>query len=55
MQKYRIVPVEVTNAFSKNTTSSCLNLRLHLTDKTTSKDTVVDAVGEERARGIRGT
>ena len=55
MQKYRIVPVEVTKRVLEEYYELVSESADYIfTDKTTSKDTVVDAVGEERARGILG-
>lgn len=55
MQKYRIVPVEVTKRVLEEYYESVSESEEYIfSDKTTNKETVMDAVGEERARGILG-
>ncbi|MGE0761654.1 MAG: flagellar motor switch protein FliG [Bdellovibrionales bacterium] len=55
MQKYRIVPVEVTKRVLEEFYEMVSESSEYIfSEKVTSKDTVVDAVGEERARGILG-
>lgn len=55
MQKFRIVPVEVTKKVLEEYYEMISEASEYIfSDKTTSKETVVDAVGEERARGILG-
>lgn len=55
MQKYRIVPVEVTKRVLEEYYEMVSESSEYIFgDKPTSKETVVDAVGEERARGILG-
>lgn len=55
MQKYRIVPVEVTKRVLEEYYEMISEAQEYIfSDKATNKDTVVDAVGEERARGILG-
>ena len=55
MQKYRIVPVEVTKKVLEEYYEMLSESQDYIfSEKVTSKETVVDAVGEERARGILG-
>ena len=55
MQKYRIVPVEVTKRVLEEYYEMVSESQEYIfSEATTHKDTVVDAVGEERARGILG-
>ncbi|MCB9025914.1 MAG: flagellar motor switch protein FliG [Bdellovibrionaceae bacterium] len=55
MQKFRIVPVEVTKKVLEEYYEMISETQDYIfSDKTTSKETVMDAVGEERARGILG-
>ncbi|MCM2280741.1 MAG: flagellar motor switch protein FliG [Bdellovibrionaceae bacterium] len=55
MGKYRIVPIEVTKRVLEEYYELISESGEYIfSDKTSSKDTVVDAVGEERARGILG-
>ncbi|MCB0355631.1 MAG: flagellar motor switch protein FliG, partial [Bdellovibrionales bacterium] len=55
MQKFRIVPVEVTKKVLEEYYEMISESQDYIfSDKVTSKETVVDAVGEERARGILG-
>lgn len=55
MQKYRIVPVEITKRVLEEYYEMVSESQEYIfSEKATSKDTVVDAVGEERARGILG-
>lgn len=55
MQKYRIVPVEITKRVLEEFYEMVSESQDYIfSDKATSKETVVDAVGEERARGILG-
>ncbi|MCB0390666.1 MAG: flagellar motor switch protein FliG [Bdellovibrionales bacterium] len=55
MQKFRIIPVEVTKKVLEEFYEMISESQDYIfSDKTTSKETVVDAVGEERARGILG-
>lgn len=55
MQKYRIVPVEVTKRVLEEYYEMVSESEDYIfSESTTNKDTVVDAVGEERARGILG-
>lgn len=55
MQKYRIVPVEVTKRVLEEYYEMVSETSEYIfSEKTTNKETVVDAVGEERARGILG-
>lgn len=55
MQKYRIVPVEVTKRVLEEYYEMVSESEDYIfSERTTNKDTVVDAVGEERARGILG-
>ncbi|MCB0361541.1 MAG: flagellar motor switch protein FliG, partial [Bdellovibrionales bacterium] len=52
MQKYRIVPVEVTKRVLEEYYEMVSESEDYIfSESTTNKDTVVDAVGEERARG----
>jgi len=55
MSKYRIVPVEITKKVLEEYYEMISESREYIfSEKSTSKETVVDAVGEERARGILG-
>jgi len=55
MQKYRIVPVEITKRVLEDFYEMVSESEDYIfSEKTTHKDTVVEAVGEERARGILG-
>lgn len=55
MQKYRIVPVDVTKRVLEEFYELISESADYIfSEKATSKDTVIDAVGEERARGILG-
>ncbi len=55
MQKYRIVPVEVTKRVLEEYYEMISESEDYIfSEKTTNKETVIDAVGEERARGILG-
>ena len=55
MQKFRIVPVEVTKKVLEEYYEMISETQDYIfSEKPTQKDTVVDAVGEERARGILG-
>ncbi len=55
MQKYRIVPVEVTKRVLEEYYETISESTEYIfSERATSKDVVVDAVGEERARGILG-
>lgn len=55
MQKFRIVPVEITKKVLEEYYEMISESHEYIfSDSATSKDTVVDAVGEERARGILG-
>lgn len=55
MQKFRIVPVEVTKKVLEEFYEMISESTEYIfSDRATSKETVVDAVGEERARGILG-
>lgn len=55
MAKYRIVPVEVTKKVLEEYYEMISESQEYIfSEAVTSKDTVVDAVGEERARGILG-
>jgi len=55
MAKYRIVPVEVTKKVLEEYYEMISESNDYIfSEKVTSKDTVMDAVGEERARGILG-
>src|ERR1044072_5925931 len=55
MQKYRIVPVEVTKRVLEEYYEMVSESNEYIfSESTTAKETVVDAVGEERARGILG-
>ncbi len=55
MQKYRIVPVAITKRVLEEYYEMISEAEDYIfSEKTTNKDTVVDAVGEERARGILG-
>lgn len=55
MQKYRIVPVDVTKKVLEEYYEMISESDEYIfSEKTTTKETVIDAVGEERARGILG-
>ncbi len=55
MQKFRIVPVEVTKRVLEEFYEMISESEDYIfSERPTSKDTIVDAVGEERARGILG-
>jgi len=55
MQKYRIVPVEVTKRVLEEYYEMISEAQEYIfSEKVTNKETVIDAVGEERARGILG-
>jgi flagellar motor switch protein FliG len=55
MGKYRIVPIEITKKVLEEFYELISESSEYIfSDKTASKETVVDAVGEERARGILG-
>src|SRR3954465_7967211 len=55
MQKYRIVPVEVTKRVLEEYYEMVSESAEYIfSERSTSKETIVDAVGEERARGILG-
>lgn len=55
MSKFRIVPVEVTKRVLEEFYEMVSESHDYIfSDKAAGKDTVVDAVGEERARGILG-
>ncbi len=55
MQKFRIVPVAITKRVLEEYYELISESQDYIfSEKTTNKDTVVDAVGEERARGILG-
>lgn len=55
MQKYRIVPVEVTKKVLEEYYEMISESEDYIfSEKATTKETVIDAVGEERARGILG-
>jgi flagellar motor switch protein FliG len=55
MGKFRIVPIEVTKRVLEEFYELISESEDYIfSDKTSNKDTVVDAVGEERARGILG-
>lgn len=55
MQKYRIVPIEVTKKVLEEFYDLISESQDYIfSDKSASKETIVDAVGEERARGILG-
>ena len=55
MQKYRIVPVEVTKRVLEEYYEMVSESADYIfSENTTQKETIVDAVGEERARGILG-
>lgn len=55
MGKFRIVPIEVTKRVLEEFYELISESEDYIfSDKSTSKDTIVDAVGEERARGILG-
>lgn len=55
MQKYRIVPVDVTKRVLEEYYEMISESQEYIfSEKSTSKEAVVDAVGEERARGILG-
>jgi flagellar motor switch protein FliG len=55
MTKYRMVPVDVTKKVLEEYYEMITESQDYIfSENTTNKDTVVDAVGEERARGILG-
>lgn len=55
MQKYRIVPVEITKRVLEDFYEMVSESEEYIfSEATTNKETVIDAVGEERARGILG-
>lgn len=55
MQKFRIVPVEITKRVLEEYYEMISESQEYIfSERSTSKETVVDAVGEERARGILG-
>ena len=55
MQKYRIVPVNVTKRVLEEYYEMLSEAQEYIfSEKVTNKETVIDAVGEERARGILG-
>lgn len=55
MGKYRIVPISVTKRVLEEYYESLSESEEYIfSDKVTSKETVVDALGEERARGVLG-
>ena len=55
MNKYRIVPIEVTKKVLEEFYDLISESEEYIfSDKPTHKDTIVDALGEERARGILG-
>ncbi len=55
MQKYRIVPIDITKKVLEEFYEMINESDEYIfSDKVTSKDSIVDAVGEERARGILG-
>ncbi len=55
MAKYRIVPIEVTKKVLEEYYELISESEDYIfSDKVTEKDTIVDSVGEERARGILG-
>lgn len=55
MQKYRIVPVEITKRVLEEFYEMISESREYIfSEAPTTKETVVEAVGEERARGILG-
>lgn len=55
MAKYRIVPVHVTKRVLEEFYETLSESEDYIfTEKTSSKDVIVDAIGEERARGILG-
>lgn len=55
MQKYRIVPVEVTKRVLEEYYELVSESAEYIfSENASNKDTIVDAVGEERARGILG-
>lgn len=55
MAKYRIVPIHITKKVLEEYYESVSEASDYIfSDKVTSKDTIVEAVGEERARGILG-
>lgn len=55
MQKYRIVPVDVTKKVLEEYYEMISESDEYIfSEKATTKETVIDAVGEERARGILG-
>lgn len=55
MQKYRIVPVSITKRVLEEFYEMVSESAEYIfSEKATTKETVIDAVGEERARGILG-
>ncbi|CAB4906643.1 unannotated protein [freshwater metagenome] len=55
MGKFRIVPISVTKRVLEEYYESISESEEYIfSDKTTTKDTIVDAIGEERARGVLG-
>lgn len=55
MQKYRVVPVHVTKKVLEEFYELISETEDYIfSEKSSSKDTIVDALGEERARGILG-
>ena len=55
MVKYRIVPVEITKKVLEEYYEMISESQDYIfSESTTSKETIVDALGEERARGILG-
>ncbi len=55
MQRFRIVPIEVTKRVLEEFYELVSESEDYIfSDKTANKDTIIDAVGEERARGILG-
>ncbi len=55
MQKFRIVPIDITKKVLEEFYEMINESDEYIfSDKVTSKDSIVDAVGEERARGILG-
>ena len=55
MQKFRIIPIEVTKKVLEEFYDLISESEDYIfSDESSSKDTIIDAVGEERARGILG-
>lgn len=55
MQKLRIIPIEVTKKVLEEFYDLISESQDYIfSDKSSSKDTIIDALGEERARGILG-